>query len=386
MLKSEAFPLPRLSLSPECKMPIVAKIEHSKHLSAQTLPQNGTQSKATTTTPALTAFGSYHYSPGLPRTRVGVGDILASLPPAPATAAPPVMSGTPGPVMQLVRQKIGAVGKPYSLATLEAAALAVNAEITALTSTDPEEVDNGWINMTDITRWQGQLAACLATLRGLAPGDNTYTEEQITGRANGIPDTIYQVMASLANLRTALNKSLKEYSEDRASKEELSKYEEDFSAYDKKPVYASSSSKDEAEFVPTTVSELAKHEQIKEYLALLPHLAGEGGGSKPLKGGHLLSEMKKTWPGLIISGTPSNDGPWEGWWSDGTSAPKWSSFFPANWSRADLIRQLYSSSSTRGGRELPAGFKVSKTGDTFFPWVDQTLTDVPKLTDMVKPP
>jgi hypothetical protein len=149
---------------------------------------------------------------------------------------------------------------------------------------------------------------------------------------------------------------------------------------------AKASKEEEEEYVPTTTSELSKKSQIKEYLDLIDHLAGEGGGKEALKGGHLLSEMKKKHPKLKISGNPDDNAPWEGWWSDGASPAKWSSFFPATWTKAYLIKGLWGSSTATGGRMLFSMFKVSKQGDTFFPWVDQKLKKQPALKDMKPPP
>lgn len=142
----------------------------------------------------------------------------------------------------------------------------------------------------------------------------------------------------------------------------------------------------EKEYVPSGTAELAKAKQIEPYLALVGHLAGEGGGTtgKALSGGHLLSEMKKKYSGLVISGAPSADAPWEGWWSDGTADPKWSSFFPSAWTRFDLVQGLWKSSKDKDKRSLPGGILVTKSGGTFYPWVNKTLAK-PALKDMVKP-
>lgn len=133
-------------------------------------------------------------------------------------------------------------------------------------------------------------------------------------------------------------------------------------------------------------AEKHKEEQIAPYLVLIDHLAGEGGGNKDaeLKGGHLLTEMKAKYPNLRISGTPSQDAPWEGWWTDGVSAPKWSSFFPSNWTKDDLVGQLKKSSLLRQQLYLPGGIAITKSGETFYPWVNKTLPK-PEIKDMVVP-
>jgi hypothetical protein len=113
-------------------------------------------------------------------------------------------------------------------------------------------------------------------------------------------------------------------------------------------------------------------------------LAGEGGGATALTGGHLLIEMQKKYKNLKITGIPNDLAPWEGWWSDGKAAPKWSSFFPASWTKDGLVTALWKSASKKGGRELPGGIDITKSGGTFYPWVSQTLPK-PNLKDM-KPP
>ena len=148
---------------------------------------------------------------------------------------------------------------------------------------------------------------------------------------------------------------------------------------------ARSAAAKEEVFVAKTPAEAEKERQIQPYLDLIDHLAGEGGGKIVLTGGHLLSEMKKKYKNLVISGEPDANAPWEGWWSDGAAAPKWSSFFPASWERGDLVSGLRKSAAIKGGRELPGGITISKTGDTFYPWVNQTLP-APTLAEMVPPP
>lgn len=93
--------------------------------------------------------------------------------------------------------------------------------------------------------------------------------------------------------------------------------------------------------------------------------------------------MKTTFPKLRIYGTEDLNKPWEGWWSDGTVQPKWSSFFPASWTKDTLTEALRDSSFIKGGRDL-GEFAVTKSGDTFYPWVNQTLTKAPLLKDMRK--
>ncbi|RNF29525.1 hypothetical protein NM04_17325 [Massilia aurea] len=140
---------------------------------------------------------------------------------------------------------------------------------------------------------------------------------------------------------------------------------------------------EEKAFVPTTKAESSKQGDIQPYLNLIDHLSGEE-KKGVLSGGHLLSDMKKKYPNLLISGETNDDSPWEGWWSDGKANPKWSSFFPASWTRNSLVEQLWGSSQCKGGRLFKCGIAISKTGDTFYPWVSQTLTAAPKLTDMKK--
>jgi hypothetical protein len=145
------------------------------------------------------------------------------------------------------------------------------------------------------------------------------------------------------------------------------------------------SAKVEEAYVPSGQAELARADDIAPYLALIDHLAGEGGGKKPLKGGHLLSAMKTKYSNLKLTGVPNPAAPWEGWWSDGVAAPKWSSFFPSGWSKNELVKGLWKSGGVKGGRSLPDGTKVSKTGDTFFPWVNKKLPE-PALKDMPPAP
>jgi hypothetical protein len=129
-----------------------------------------------------------------------------------------------------------------------------------------------------------------------------------------------------------------------------------------------------------------KAKKLEPYLEFMKHLAGEVVEEKRLTGGHLLSAMKEKFPNLKISGAPDQNGLWEGWWTDGANTPKWSSFFPASWTREHLEKQLEKSGEVRGGRELPGGIVLTKMGGTFFPWVEQTLKDRPEIEDMFDPP
>jgi hypothetical protein len=142
---------------------------------------------------------------------------------------------------------------------------------------------------------------------------------------------------------------------------------------------------EEEAYVPSGHAELSKAKDVQPYLDLIGHLGGEGGGKAVLKGGHLLSEMKKKYPKLKLTGVPDAAAPWEGWWSDGIAEPKWSSFFPSGWTKNDLVKGLWKSGSVKGGRLLPDGTKVSKTGDTFYPWHNETLPK-PALKDMPPAP
>jgi Domain of unknown function (DUF4157) len=167
------------------------------------------------------------------------------------------------------------------------------------------------------------------------------------------------------------------------------KYVEPAEYAEKRGEHAKPSSKQQQQSSPKekavelTLAEKEKAEQIKEYLALIPHLAGEGGGKSPLKGGHLLEEMKTKYKNnLRLSGETDQAKPWEGWWSDNAAPAKWSSFFPAPWTNNTLVTALWKSSTVKGGRELPGGITITKQGDTFFPWVNQTLKEQPKLKDM----
>ena len=131
----------------------------------------------------------------------------------------------------------------------------------------------------------------------------------------------------------------------------------------------------------------AKAKKLEQYKGLLDHLAGEVAEEKRLIGGHLLSAMKEKFPNLKISGAPDQNGLWEGWWTDGKNPPKWSSFFPASWTREKLEAELAESGERRGGRELkPSGIVLTLMNKTFFPWVNQTLKKQPRIKDMVDPP
>ncbi len=115
-----------------------------------------------------------------------------------------------------------------------------------------------------------------------------------------------------------------------------------------------------------------KKKKIEKLLAIIPHLGGEKSGNV-LTGGHLLIAMKAKWgSALRISGVPAAGAHWAGWWhvgkgKDGKLNGKWSSFFPAAWSEADLRERLWRSSSVGAKLDLGDGVSVAVSGDTFYP-------------------
>ena len=130
-----------------------------------------------------------------------------------------------------------------------------------------------------------------------------------------------------------------------------------------------------------------KKEAIKQYLKLVPHMRGEGAGAGvTLIGGHLLTAMKGKYKALRISGTPDNNNAWEGWWSDGAAAAKWSTFFPASWTEQDLVDRLLASHATANGRDLGGGIVIALVGGTFYPvGFPQPSTAGPAISSMRAP-
>ena len=112
-----------------------------------------------------------------------------------------------------------------------------------------------------------------------------------------------------------------------------------------------------------TPADKRKDAVVDSFRPLFAHMAGEGGGTTPLSGGHLLLEMKAKYPDLRLVGTPIAAAPWHGHWSDGKAKAKWSSFFPASWQLAHLIGELRESTVTVGDptRYLqPSGIQIAQ--------------------------
>lgn len=110
----------------------------------------------------------------------------------------------------MVRDVIPPPGTPVTLQVLEQAVLRHQAEIAEFLN-DPEEFHLGYADAGRLAEWQGQLQArILAARNALGPADS-FTQVQIRAR-QGSADLAYSVLISLANIRTALNSSLENFS------------------------------------------------------------------------------------------------------------------------------------------------------------------------------
>ncbi|MDZ7589253.1 MAG: hypothetical protein U5L05_00890 [Rubrivivax sp.] len=163
------------------------------------------------------------HSPRLAAQRRWIGDVLG--------AASPWQTGTEGGVLrqatgaldgpvQCVRAVISPLsGAAVTLAGLEQAMAEVLREVGELGST-PAEVELGFVALDDITRWRGQYDTAIAHLRSLNPGTAAFSFDQIKARDSTLMNAFWPVVIALSNLRGALNKSLKEYDEHLASKQQ----------------------------------------------------------------------------------------------------------------------------------------------------------------------
>lgn|GEM_PF-4012887 len=132
-----------------------------------------------------------------------------------------------------------------------------------------------------------------------------------------------------------------------------------------------------------TPADKQKDSVVDSFRPLFPHMAGEGGGTKPLSGGHILLEMKAKYSDLRLVGVPNAGAAWHGHWSDGIAKAKWSSFFPASWRLANLEGELRESTATVGDStrylkpsDIPiAQIKGKGTGTLYplgFTWEDSS--------------
>lgn len=124
-----------------------------------------------------------------------------------------------GTTMQLARQVIKS-GDPnaISLDSLQAHKVAIDTELA-----DPEyqdEVKNGFVNNARITTWLAQYDKRITKLESMNPGDTTQTFEEVKSSVTELQKAMLPVVATLANLRGALNKSLSEYKSWKDSKDE----------------------------------------------------------------------------------------------------------------------------------------------------------------------
>lgn len=133
--------------------------------------------------------------------------------------------------IQMARAKVMPPILPADLAILEAAINPIDVEINELTTVDTAEVVNGFIDMADIGRWRGNFTVNIARLRALNTGAATFTKEQISARDNPAVNAIYSVLATLANLRNALNTSLKDYTAYALQKDELAQFNAELSGF-----------------------------------------------------------------------------------------------------------------------------------------------------------
>ncbi|BBM86678.1 hypothetical protein [Candidatus Uabimicrobium amorphum] len=115
-------------------------------------------------------------------------------------------------------------------------------------------------------------------------------------------------------------------------------------------------------------AELHMQQRLAQYRNLLPHMAGEIGSGKILKGGHLISAIQNTHPGAEIEiAEEDQNGVCIGRWRIPGYAWKMSTFFPRGWSEDDLWRELAGSNQIGRSRVSKSGIPIVKKGDTFFP-------------------
>lgn len=135
----------------------------------------------------------------------------------PAGQPLPGLQGDPlsaGEIVQRVRMRLAPVDQDQiNLANLEAAIQAIQEQIESLEEEESRgEVENGFVDMARIEEWHGQLDARMQTLRERDDG-GTYTWQQIDSRANPKLQAYRAVVVTCANLRGALNESLKGYAQ-----------------------------------------------------------------------------------------------------------------------------------------------------------------------------
>jgi ribosomal protein S18 acetylase RimI-like enzyme len=135
---------------------------------------------------------------------------------------------------------------------------------------------------------------------------------------------------------------------------------------------------------PDTLADKQKAEWIDEYVALIPHLAGEKDGT----GGHLLSLMKKTHGKQLVykPNPPPGGGIWTCIWrlrkpgsidkaentlieSDFATAEKSSSMFPSDWTVETLKKELQGATRLINNPiiTLNTGIEIQRKDKTFFP-------------------
>lgn len=143
--------------------------------------------------------------------------------------------------IQMIRAQLNAPPVPISLAGLEAAAAAIDVEIAQLDAAAPEVVQ-GFVEMGNVNRWRDDYDVNIAALRGLNPGANTYTVDEIRARADAMTTAVHAVVINLGNIRRALNESLTGYNQLVQQKEMESQASEAFAKFEsdkaqpKKPV------------------------------------------------------------------------------------------------------------------------------------------------------
>jgi hypothetical protein len=112
-----------------------------------------------------------------------------------------------------------------------------------------------------------------------------------------------------------------------------------------------------------------KEQEIKQYLDLLDHLAGETKGRDEVSGGHLWSAMEEKWKTQLQKKREDGDvkGVWELEWTLGQRTPKNSTMFPKSWTKQNLQDELLGSSLVNKQRVLRSGILIKKSGKTFYP-------------------